>query len=73
MTLMDAPRIAFAEQGLVLVPAKPTGEMLRSLVDAGGDRICDDGTGHYFRNEAKAICYGKQVWAAMTRIASTFR
>lgn len=39
--LMDAPRIAFAEQGLVLVPAKPTEEMLRSLVDAGGDRICD--------------------------------
>ncbi len=57
--LMDAARMAFAEQGLVLVPAKPTEEMLRSLVDAGGDRICDDGTGRYCRNENEAIWYGK--------------
>lgn len=57
--LMDAARMAFAEQGLVLVPAKPTEEMLRSLVDAGGDRICDDGTGRYFRNENEVIWYGK--------------
>ena len=59
IVLMDAARMAFAEQGLVLVPAKPTEEMLRSLVDAGGDRICDDGTEHYFRNENEAIWYGK--------------
>ncbi len=39
MTLMDAPGIAFAEQGLVLVPAKPTEEMLRALVDEDGGRI----------------------------------
>ncbi len=37
--LMDALRIAFAEQGLVLVPAKLTEEMLRALVDEDGGRI----------------------------------
>lgn len=64
--LMEAARVAFAEQGLVLVPVEPDDRMLRA-VDDDGDRIWDGGTEHYFRSEAEAFSYGRQVWRGMVR------
>ena len=65
-TLMEAAQIAFAEQGLVLVPKEPTLSMLKAL-DTSGDRIWGGGTEHYFRNEREAFWYARVVWDAMIR------
>lgn len=66
---MEAAKIAFAEQGLVLVPLEPTKAILEAL-DDDGDRIWDSGTEHYFRSEDEAFWYAKQVWTAMVRAAA---
>lgn len=67
--MMEAARIAFADHGLVLVPAEPTDAML-CAIDEDGDRIWDGGTEHFFRNEKEAFWYARQVWSAMVRAAS---
>jgi hypothetical protein len=52
---------------MVLVPAEPTDEMLEAMTDADGDRIFESGTEYYFRDQADALWFGRQVWAAMVR------
>lgn len=67
--MMEAARFAFADQGLVFVPAEPTHAMLYTI-DDDGDRIWDGGTEDFFRNEEEALWYARQVWAAMVCGAS---
>jgi hypothetical protein len=52
---------------MVLVPAEPTDEMLEAMTDALGDKIFESGTEYYFRDQADALWFGRQVWAAMVR------
>ena len=52
---------------MVLVPAEPTDEMLAAMTDACGDIIFESGSEYYFRDDADALWFGRQVWAAMVR------